>query len=1329
MMEKTTINKIFVISAAILAIGAVSVPQVFATGQASFSSAGMFEVGNHANAGTYNWTTQLNNMKPGDQVAFNFTFLNNSSVTAIDAKSSFSATSNSNCIQVTGTIWAQNAPSVSRSVSICAATGYTISLSQSSASFGGVGDVAPGYGGIEYYATGLYGITGQGTVQQPTAQLWAEYPNGTTVTQVPRGTAVFMHWTSTNASECHVLAGAGFSTGGVTQGQDQVSALDGTTTFSIQCTNSSGGSVQANSTVTVINNPPPVSQPTANIYVSPSTVNQGQSTSINWSSTNATECHATQGPGFSTGGSTSGSVSSGSIFNSTTFAITCTNSAGSANDSATVYVNNTPPPVSQPTAQLWAEYPNGTTVTQVPRGTAVFMHWTSTNASECHVLAGAGFSTGGVTQGQDQVSALDGTTTFSIQCTNSSGGSVQANSTVTVINNPPPVSQPTANIYVSPSTVNQGQSTTISWSSSNANSCYGTGFSTGNMTSGSVSSGALYNTTTYSVTCTNSAGSAHDSTTVTVGTPPVSQPTATLNVNPSSVNSGGTTQITWSSTNATNCQGNGFSTGNATSGSVSSGAIFNTTTYLVTCTNSSGSAYDSKTVTVGTTGNAPIVQTRSATGISQTSATLNGLVNPNGAQTYYSFEYGTSQSLGNSTSLLSAGVGTTNQNVTSLISGLTANTTYYFRIDAQNTYGSVQGSILSFTTNPGGITGNAPIVQTQSATGVSDTSAVISGTVNPNGDQASYWFEYGTSQSLGNSTTFLSAGNGSSVQSFTASLNFLSQNTTYYYRIVASNSYGTSQGSILNFTTTGGGNNNCSAPYVQTQSATNIYQNSAQLNGSVNPNNCQTSYWFEYGPGWSLGNTSGNQTAGSSNGSINISSYISGLNYNATYYFRAVAQNSAGTSYGSILSFTTTGGNNCIGGNCGNSGAPYVQTFAVTNFNGSMATFNGSVTPNSNGYDTAYGWFEYGTDINSLYLSTYSQYVGSGNYAQNFSQQVYNLSPNTTYYYRAAAKTSYGTAYGQILSTGGNNYNNGSAPQVITNAATNIGNNSALLNGQVDANGAVTSAWFEYGRTTGLGSQSTSLPIGAGTDYLNDSAALSGLSANTTYYFRAAAQNSYGTGYGSILSFTTSGGGSVVVVPQNQIIYRTISTGPTTTNTSCVILVPSLNVSELTPGQNFTLTITYRNGCTSNLSNVFLKVILPTGTDFVSTNYPFFNRDANGISYNLGALPANFQSAISIEGNVVGPVNPGDSVIFSAVINYNDVQGKFQSLSAYLTAVVGSGSGLGANILEAFGNLLGNWIFDLILIIIVAALIYGIFIRKPIAARTEDDVLEAKPMV
>ena len=154
--------------------------------------------------------------------------------------------------------------------------------------------------------------------------------------------------------------------------------------------------------------------------------------------------------------------------------------------------------------------------------------------------------------------------------------------------------------------------------------------------------------------------------------------------------------------------------------------------------------------------------------------------------------------------------------------------------------------------------GQAPTVTTNSATNISQNSATLNGTANPNGLATNVWFEYGTTQSLGSTAGFQSIGNGTSQVNITNTLSNLQNNTTYYFRAVAQNSAGTTQGSILSFTTSGGQQGQ--APIVNTLSATNISQSGATLNGTVNPNNSNTTVWFEYGTTQSLGSTIGNQT-------------------------------------------------------------------------------------------------------------------------------------------------------------------------------------------------------------------------------------------------------------------------------------------------------------------------------------------------------------------------------------------------------------------------------------------------------------------------------------
>ena len=95
------------------------------------------------------------------------------------------------------------------------------------------------------------------------------------------------------------------------------------------------------------------------------------------------------------------------------------------------------------------------------------------------------------------------------------------------------------------------------------------------------------------------------------------------------------------------------------------------------------------------------VTTGAATDVAQTSATLNGTVNPNGESTNYYFEYGTDTSYGSTTESTSAGSGTTNVSVSVEITGLTSGTTYHFRLVATNSSGTTYGIDVTFVTDTG----------------------------------------------------------------------------------------------------------------------------------------------------------------------------------------------------------------------------------------------------------------------------------------------------------------------------------------------------------------------------------------------------------------------------------------------------------------------------------------------------------------------------------------------------------------------------------------------------------------------------------------------------
>jgi plastocyanin len=203
------------------------------------------------------------------------------------------------------------------------------------------------------------------------------------------------------------------------------------------------------------------------------------------------------------------------------------------------------------------------------------------------------------------------------------------------------------------------------------------------------------------------------------------------------------------------------------------------------------------TVTVNSAGpGAPIVSTSAATPITDTGATLKGSVNPNGLATEYFFKYGTSAtpyaSETGKTSVPAGSPVTASTGVT----GLSAATTYHFKLFAENTSGTTEGSDLTFTTT------GPPLATTSAATPVSNTGATLRGTVNPRGHATTYFFKYGETTSYGLTTSSASAGAGTSSTPVSAPLTSLSPGTTYHFLLVANNSSGTDEGDDQTFTTT-----------------------------------------------------------------------------------------------------------------------------------------------------------------------------------------------------------------------------------------------------------------------------------------------------------------------------------------------------------------------------------------------------------------------------------------------------------------------------------------------------------------------------------------------
>jgi hypothetical protein len=296
-----------------------------------------------------------------------------------------------------------------------------------------------------------------------------------------------------------------------------------------------------------------------------------------------------------------------------------------------------------------------------------------------------------------------------------------------------------------------------------------------------------------------------------------------------------------------------------------------------------------------------------------------------------------------------------------------------------------------------------------------------------------------------------------------------------------------------------------SPPTVVTGGASNVTPAGADVAGTVNPNGTATSYTFEYGPSTSFGSISPVLSAGSGSSAASVSTSLTGLAATTTYYYRLVATSSAGTTFGPVAAFATAR----------EPQAPVAVTGAASGVTTTTASVAGQVNPE--GQPAAFA-IEYGPTTSFGSLSTVTE-LDDAVALEDVTATLSGLSPDTTYYYRVVAGNATGTAVGAVMTffTGP-----GGPPIVSTGAATGVTSSGAVLAATVDPHGLPTSFAFEYGPTLSFGSLSAIDSTGAGDGAEGVTLPLSGLVSGTTYRYRIVATNADGTMTGSIGTFTTS---------------------------------------------------------------------------------------------------------------------------------------------------------------------------------------------------------------
>lgn len=310
----------------------------------------------------------------------------------------------------------------------------------------------------------------------------------------------------------------------------------------------------------------------------------------------------------------------------------------------------------------------------------------------------------------------------------------------------------------------------------------------------------------------------------------------------------------------------------------------------------------------------PIVEFEGVSSVTPEGATLEAFVNPYYQETTYSFEYATNESFTGATVVPGGALPAefASDPVSRTIHGLEPRTTYFFRVVVTNETGTTDGEPVSFETQ------GAPIVTTGPAELITRTTASVSGLVDPGAaktlaqvayiDQQDYEaaVEAGAEDPYAAEGGHLTSSVEISPRDFAPhgtgalELRELKPGTTYHYAIVATNLAGRITGQDATFTTS-----SATPPVAVTGAAVGVTQTAAKLTGAVETSGLRTALSFEMGDTPSLG-LSEPATPGSESGTeVEISLSVGNLPPGTTFYYRAVASNSDGVSYGVVKSFTT----------------------------------------------------------------------------------------------------------------------------------------------------------------------------------------------------------------------------------------------------------------------------------------------------------------------------------------------------------------------------------------------------------------------------------------
>ena len=495
------------------------------------------------------------------------------------------------------------------------------------------------------------------------------------------------------------------------------------------------------------------------------------------------------------------------------------------------------------------------------------------------------------------------------------------------------------------------------------------------------------------------------------------------------------------------------------------------------------------------------LETKPATELKPHTAELNASYVGDGTPTEYSFEWGNRRVYGHTTPVETTSASGPQSLVPAELTGLELETIYHYRIVATNALGTTYGGDMSFKTHPA-VAG----LETKAVSDLESHSATLNGQFTGNGDNTTYFYKWGPTKAYEGSPSPTMESSATGVTQLTSyHLEGLEPEITYHVQIVAENSEGVTKTADATFTT---------PPAVRglkTLPATNIGQESIQLNAEFAGNTQDTHYYFEYGTSTSYGNKTtvppGLDAGSPAEGEIkDLSTTITNYLAYTTYHYRVVAVNDEGETKGNDETVQALPAE-----------LPNIRNEQASSVAPTSATLGAEIDPMR--WNTVY-LFEYGTTVAyGDFTELNPKPIGDDHTFHVVSEGIGNLESGTVYHYRVVAINYTGTQFGadQTFATPG--------PPTVDNATVRgVTTTSAHLAGLVNPNSAGTAVHFEYGPTPDYGSSTAATDVGSGRVDREAGADIGGLAPNTTYHYRVVAANADGAVASPDQTFTTAQG-------------------------------------------------------------------------------------------------------------------------------------------------------------------------------------------------------------